>query len=334
MVGSLSRAGKAPLWLTKDVLKTSEIARLINGTPRSADAQSFLVASCSGRTFAEAHEDPWDPRHLRRVHSSASSQARPDFSDAHGPEESAEPGARPAAGLGQGRDGLSYATHMPLTPLQTAAVAVGSAFGALRHPDRADLVAALGETTGLLAFRRMRERMQRDPEGRSILADRPRITAASVAHAWDLPPGTFGAAYAQFMGSRNFSADERPPVRFVDDPELAYVAVRSREVHDFWHVLFDCPTTVTGELALKMVEFVQTGMPMCALSVLGGPFRLPPQKRQLLLTHCAPWALKAGTRAADLMCLRYENHLEEDLEQLRRRWKILPSNPAPSRKKP
>lgn len=46
-------------------------------------------------------------------------------------------------------------------------------------------------------------------------------------------------------------------VRFVDDPELAYVAVRSREVHDFWHVLFDCPTTVTGELALKMLEFVQ-----------------------------------------------------------------------------
>jgi ubiquinone biosynthesis protein Coq4 len=46
-------------------------------------------------------------------------------------------------------------------------------------------------------------------------------------------------------------------VRFVDDEELAYIAVRSREVHDFWHVLFDCPTTVTGELALKMVEWVQ-----------------------------------------------------------------------------
>lgn len=73
-------------------------------------------------------------------------------------------------------------------------------------------VAALGETTGVLAFQRMRDRMARDPEGQSILADRPRVTAASVAHAWDLPEGTFGAAYAHFMGSRNFSADERPPV--------------------------------------------------------------------------------------------------------------------------
>lgn len=45
--------------------------------------------------------------------------------------------------------------------------------------------------------------------------------------------------------------------RFVDDPELAYVITRMREVHDFWHVLFDCHTNVFGELALKALEFVQ-----------------------------------------------------------------------------
>ncbi len=83
---------------------------------------------------------------------------------------------------------------------------------------------------------------------------------ASVAHAWDAPPGSFGAAYAQFMGSRNFAADDRPPVRFVDDLELAYVAARAREVHDFWHVLFDCHTNVFGEVALKAVEFAQVSL--------------------------------------------------------------------------
>lgn len=69
--------------------------------------------------------------------------------------------------------------------------------------------------------------------------------------------GTFGRAYADFMGSRGFEADQRPPTRFVDDAELAYVATRYREVHDLWHVLFRCPTTVSGELALKAVEFFQ-----------------------------------------------------------------------------
>lgn len=79
----------------------------------------------------------------------------------------------------------------------------------------------------------------------------------AVAHAWDMEEGTFGHAYARFMGDRNFLAGDRPPVRFIDDVELAYVAARAREVHDFWHVLFGCHTNVFGELALKAVELVQ-----------------------------------------------------------------------------
>lgn len=71
--------------------------------------------------------------------------------------------------------------------------------------------------------------------------------------------GTFGHAYVEFMDSRGFEASQRPPTRFVDDDELAYVATRYREVHDLWHVLFRCPTTVSGELALKGVEFFQVG---------------------------------------------------------------------------
>lgn len=84
----------------------------------------------------------------------------------------------------------------------------------------------------------------------------------SVAHAWDLPEGTFGHAYAKFMGDRKFLAGDRPPVRFIDDVDLAYVAARAREVHDFWHVLFGCHTNVFGELALKAVELVQVCLPV------------------------------------------------------------------------
>ena len=32
---------------------------------------------------------------------------------------------------------------------------------------------------------------------------------ATMKRAWDLPPSTFGGAYAKFMGDRNFQADER-----------------------------------------------------------------------------------------------------------------------------
>ena len=55
---------------------------------------------------------------------------------------------------------------------------------------------------------------------------------------------------------------------------------------------------------------LQTGMPMTALSVLGGQFRLKAQTRAELYQDFLPWALRAGFRSADLMCLYYEKHFE------------------------
>lgn len=199
------------------------------------------------------------------------------------------------------------------------------------NPARADLVAALGETTGSIAFRRIQERMRRSDEGQRVLVDRPRVTSKSMARTWEMPPNTFGGAYAKFMGDRNFSADDRPPVRFMDSEDLAYIATRAREAHDFWHVLFDLPTSVMGELALKMVEFHQTGIPMCFFSVAGASWTLKPKKRNYLFTHYAPWALRAGISASDLMCIYYEEHLLEDLDEVRKKWGIIPAPPLPTK---
>lgn len=78
------------------------------------------------------------------------------------------------------------------------------------------------------------------------------------------PAGSFGSEYYNFMSKRNFSADERPPVRFVDDAELAYVATRYRQVHDFWHVIFACNTSLLGETTLKALEFSQVRFTTCS----------------------------------------------------------------------
>ena len=228
----------------------------------------------------------------------------------------------------------SYASHVPLSVLQKGAFGVLASLGAFADPRRADLVAVVGETTGVPALRSIRNRMLHSAEGRELLADRPRITDAAVARCWDLPPTTFGGAYAQFMGERGFRADERPAVRFVDDPELAWVAARAREVHDFWHVLFDCHTNVFGESALKAVEFVQTGLPMTAMAVVAGEFRMKTADRRLMNKVFLPWAVRAGSKSADLMTIYYEKHFDEDLVELRERWRIeVAPPPPPSQKK-
>lgn len=215
--------------------------------------------------------------------------------------------------------------RVPLKGWQQAAVAVGSALGALMNPARADLIAALGETTGKLAFQNLLDRMKRSHEGRLILQERPRVISSAVGHAWDLPENTFGAAYAKFMGSRNFSPDDRPPVRFMDTEELAYVATRAREIHDFWHVLFNLPTNMIGESALKVVEFQQLYLPMCLLSTIGGSVRMKAKQRENFFKYYFPWAIRAGMSCTDIMSIYYEKHFDEDLELVRKRWGILPA---------
>ncbi|CAA7059371.1 unnamed protein product [Microthlaspi erraticum] len=59
--------------------------------------------------------------------------------------------------------------RVPLSRWQQAAVAMGSAVGALVNPRRADLIAALGETTGKPAFEMVLERMKKSPEGRLFI---------------------------------------------------------------------------------------------------------------------------------------------------------------------
>ncbi|EHA8591874.1 putative Ubiquinone biosynthesis protein COQ4, mitochondrial [Cocos nucifera] len=139
-----------------------------------------------------------------------------------------------------------------------------------------------------------------------------------------MPENTFGWAYARFMGSRNFSPDDRPPVRFMDTEELAYVATRAREVHDFWHVLFGLPTNLLGESALKVVEFEQMLLPMCLMSVFGGSARFSEKQRARFFQHYFPWAMQAGVRCTDLMCVYYEKHFDEDLDNVRNKWGIIP----------
>ena len=218
----------------------------------------------------------------------------------------------------------------PLHGFQKILLGITASIGAFQDPRRGDLVAIVGETTGEKALGLIAQRMKDSESGRRVLEKKPRVTDGDTLDALkDYPINTFGGAYYAFMAARGFHADDRPPVRFIEDPEIAFVATRARQVHDFWHVLFDCPTDVLGEAALKAVEFVQTGMPMTGMAVLAAEWRLDRERRRLLNTVYLPWALRAGSQSADLMCLYYEDHFQEDIDILRQRWRIQPSPTCP-----
>ena len=101
------------------------------------------------------------------------------------------------------------------------------------------------------------------------------------------------------MSKRSFSADDRPPVRFVDNAELAYVATRYRQVHDFWHTVFGCNTTLLGETTLKALEFTQV-------------WAIPNTKGEVCVLSPSSQVLSIYTNVADMLDQKFtalEHHL-------------------------
>ena len=99
---------------------------------------------------------------------------------------------------------------------------------------------------------------------------------------------------------------------------------RYREVHDFWHVLCELPPSVHGEVMLKWLEAVQTGLPMCFLSGAVGPLRLSLKEREELVARGIPWAIRTGGDCEDLLCVYYEEHLERPLKDVQGELGIVP----------
>ncbi|XP_054469109.1 ubiquinone biosynthesis protein COQ4 homolog, mitochondrial [Anoplopoma fimbria] len=222
-------------------------------------------------------------------------------------------------------DGL-YPGHIHTTPIQKALLAVGSGVAALYNPYRHDMVAVLGETTGHLALINLRDKMRNDPEGYTILTERPRIRLSTLDlnEMASLPDGSFGREYLRFLEDNHVTPDSRADVKFVDDEELAYVMQRYREVHDLLHTLLGMPTNMLGEVAVKWFEAAQTGLPMCALGAVLGPLRLNSSRLQSLFTSLGPWALQNGRQARCVLSIFYERRWAQSIEELRQELNIEP----------
>ncbi|KAF2076021.1 hypothetical protein CYY_002681 [Polysphondylium violaceum] len=202
---------------------------------------------------------------------------------------------------------------------QKVLLTFGSAIVAFHNPARGDMVATLGEVTGGCAIKKIKENMKSDPIGREILLTRPRILESTYpANLHLLPETTFGGAYYKWMKGHGFSPDERTQVRMIEDDEDAYVMQRYREVHDFWHVLSGIDISVHGEIAVKWLEMIQTGLPSTALSSFVGPLSVSWQDKKELINDMIPWAIRCGRNCKPLMNIKYEDYWETDLNEFRK----------------
>lgn len=216
--------------------------------------------------------------------------------------------------------------HISLTPLQRAVLISGAAAISFFNPYRGDMIACLAETTGDSALISCREKMLATPEGSRILTEKPRINSSTVdlSALKDLPLGTVGRTYREFLDVNNVSPDSRPPVKFVSDTELAYVMQRYRETHDIYHAMLLMPTTMLGEVAVKWIEALQLRFPMCFSGAIFGAYRLRKKQRKLYTNYYLPWAIDTGTRAKFLLGIYFEERWEQPLVDFHREMNIVP----------
>lgn len=180
------------------------------------------------------------------------------------------------------------------------------------------LVAALGEVTAGPFVGRLRDTMLADSTGRRILRDRPRITSQTLPLSMlrALPENTVGRTYAQYRDCYRLSPDGRDRVRYIDDEECAFVMQRYRECHDLYHAVLGLPPAfVEGEIALKAFEFINTGLPMTALSLFAVAM-LKPKERDRFLNIYPPWALSNARRSRPMINVYWEEELDTDVGAL------------------
>uniref|UniRef100_A0A915PP13 Ubiquinone biosynthesis protein COQ4 homolog, mitochondrial n=1 Tax=Setaria digitata TaxID=48799 RepID=A0A915PP13_9BILA len=221
-----------------------------------------------------------------------------------------------------------YPTHIPTSLLQKGLLTFGSAVVSILNPLRADMVAAVGETTALRpVLKKIHRRMENDICGRKILRDRPRITSATVDLTFlrTLPHGTLGKEYSLFLERLNTTPDERPAVKFIDDgDDLLYIMQRYRETHDFNHVILQMKTTMLEEVTVKYFEGMQLGLPMCVLGGALSGLRLGPKHRRAFVLHYLPWCMEQAVNSQLLIAVDWENHFEVPISELQKACSITP----------
>nr|XP_036220046.1 ubiquinone biosynthesis protein COQ4 homolog, mitochondrial isoform X2 [Bactrocera oleae]XP_036220048.1 ubiquinone biosynthesis protein COQ4 homolog, mitochondrial isoform X2 [Bactrocera oleae]XP_036220049.1 ubiquinone biosynthesis protein COQ4 homolog, mitochondrial isoform X2 [Bactrocera oleae]XP_036220050.1 ubiquinone biosynthesis protein COQ4 homolog, mitochondrial isoform X2 [Bactrocera oleae]XP_036220051.1 ubiquinone biosynthesis protein COQ4 homolog, mitochondrial isoform X2 [Bactroce len=214
--------------------------------------------------------------------------------------------------------------RIEMSPFQKILLGAGSSIAALIDPRRHDMIAALGETTGEATLRNILQTMELTAEGKRILKQKPRINTHTVDmnHLRSLGENTLGRVYMKFLDDNKVTPDSRMEVRFISDPMLAYVMTRYRECHDLVHTVLGMPTNMLGEVAVKWVEALNNGLPMCYGGAIFGAMRLRPKQRKEYVSRYLPWALKNGKEIKPLMPVFWEERWEQDIRDLRKELNI------------
>lgn len=208
--------------------------------------------------------------------------------------------------------------RVKLNTLEQAILFTFSGINSFLHPEVGSNINTFGEVSAFTPIlQNMRDNMLISESGREILRERPLMNQSTLQleYLQSLPENSLGYQYAKFTQD----GDERAPVKFIQDEELAYVFLRYRQIHDIVHILTDKHIDLAGELPVKAFEFGNTGLPMTGLACLAY-FKLSAKRKNKV--HMLD-SLINGLNATPLYTVYWEKLMERDVDELRKEFGIL-----------
>lgn len=172
--------------------------------------------------------------------------------------------------------------------------------------------------------------MRRRPSGKRLLKEQPDLVAAlSDPRLKDLPEGTLGRTYYEFMAEENLTADGLIEASGIDrtierdlNEEQEWFGGRIRDQHDLWHVVAGYGRDPLGELALLGFSYAQTRtLGFAFIAVMGSLFAR--KNHPEIPVAKAVWqGFKNGQRSKWLAATPWEEWLDRPLEDVRRSLRV------------
>lgn len=224
---------------------------------------------------------------------------------------------------------LDTAPPTPVQPLKAL-----KALLALRHdPQDTRQVFLLTEALRGRSPFKLRDRFRADAQGRERLAERRSLLPTLRRLDWlaQLPPGSFGRVYHDFLAEQNLSAQGLVDVAKSagmtqpdDGSDRHYIGCRLRDMHDLFHVLTGYGRDELGEVCVLAFSYPQQYTRSFAVIAFFGALALRRRLRTPGVLGAVWQAWRHGRAAAWLVVQPLESLLERDLRELREELNIAP----------
>ncbi|RYE92655.1 MAG: hypothetical protein EOO75_06180 [Myxococcales bacterium] len=190
----------------------------------------------------------------------------------------------------------------------------------LRDPNQLGEAFVLADTIGQVstdAVQRMADGFRRDPRGARALVERTRLRLPPVEELSEMPAGSLGRAFADYLARNRIDPSDLPSRPSPD--ECAFVMAHLYETHDLWHTVTGFETDVAGELGLQAFYVAQTegklGLLLLSIGMLEAAGKGFEDRQARLDAVARGWLL--GKRARPLFGLPWAERWGQPIAELR-----------------